>query len=135
MRIGSPTPADLERWATMGPEPVELALDGWERDEPWDGASPNERWLRLTRGPRTITLTRWWDRPLYPGQPMVVESRREVEVAGATHELLTTAKDRGENRDAQVLFLRDRDYVVRIVFEGCTPEEVDACLPAIRLAR
>ena len=113
------TPEQAERWRTRGPEPLHLVPEGWARADV-STAFPNEHCYELRRGSASIIITRWWDRPLHPGGPMVTESTRPFEIDGQAFELATTSQFEGRPRRVGVVFVRGRDWSVRIVFEGCS---------------
>jgi hypothetical protein len=129
-------PEQRERWARARPEPVELAMPGWDVriDEP-DETFPNQRSVTFTKGGARIQLTRWWDMPRNPGYPMATASERDIEVAGRTVKLVTTSIFDGAPRRVLVFWLtgtgHDVDYNVRVVLDGC--DDVDEVIRNIRV--
>ena len=126
------TAQQAQRWQERGPEPFELSPSGWERSE-LDVQLPNERAFQLQRAGATVTVTRWWDRPLRPGGPMASERSRQVMVGGSPRELIATSMFEGQPSSAQVVFLRAPGWMARLVFDGCTPQECDEICAALTL--
>jgi hypothetical protein len=122
-------PAQLERWKRPPPEPVELAID-WKIAkviEP-DDTFPNQRWVRWQRGDATIELMRCWDLPRNPGHPMQIATTETVVANGREFAVATTSMYEGEPREVRACWLRgeghDVGYTVRIVFDGCSAQDV-----------
>jgi len=126
------TPEQAERWRARGPEPIQLAPEGWTRTEV-TSAFPNERCYELRRGSASVTVTRWWDRPLHPGGPMVTESTRAIEIDGHSLDLATTSQFDGRPRQVGVVFVRGEDWLVRIVFDSCSDATCDEICAAVRI--
>ena len=132
-------PGQLERWSAPRPEPVTLELAGWkvETHGP-DATFPNQRWVRFERGGASIELMRYWDNPRSPGYPMAVDSQKQVTVSGQVTEFLTTSMFNGIAKQVKVCWLRGKghgvEYGVRIVFEGCSDEEIEDALGRVVVA-
>ena len=130
--VGRYSDREAADWATRTPEPVDIDMPGWEKEV--GGGLPNERHTRLTCGESSISVTRYWDRPLHAGGPMSTASTRAGVVGGQPIEIVRTAYFEGRRQDLEVVFLKGWDWTARVVFRACAPHVVDAACAAIRLA-
>jgi hypothetical protein len=132
------TPEEVAAWEARGPEPFVVAeLPGWTRQESVgarDRLLPNERFVRLVRGPVQVGIMRGWDAPLQPGGPMKTSRSRPVVIDGRSFELFTTSMFEGAQHEVQVTYVTERGWSARIVFENASAADVDAVLGAIRFS-
>lgn len=134
------SPEEVAAWAerSNGPEPIVVGeLPGWERRDHVgsnDRMLPNERLVSLVRGATKVHIMRWWDRPLHPGGPLVIASKRTIRWDGREVESNTTSMFDGvPDRKVEVIFVPAPTWFVRIVFDQASVEDVDEVLAAIRI--
>ncbi|MDX9721064.1 MAG: hypothetical protein RBU37_09955 [Myxococcota bacterium] len=85
-----------------------------------------------TEGSCVVTASVWFPRPSDPGHPMSEASSRPVEIDGRALELIRTKLFDGQEQALDVLFIREKTWLARLVFEGCASDEVDAFLALLR---
>ena len=111
---------------------MSLELPGWTAQEAASHFA-NERTVVLESAGRVVRIERCWA-PLKPDRVMDHSSRRVVQVDGHPKELLTArALRQGVQHEISVLLLRGEDWLVRVEFEGVSPDEAEAICASIRL--
>jgi hypothetical protein len=114
--------------------------NGWALDKVYEpnDTFPNQRSIHWHRGTARLSLLRYWDWPRNPGGPMAAASERPVEVAGRTVKLTTTNMWEGAAKVVEVLWItgagHDVKYGVRIVFDRCSPGQINGMLANITIA-
>jgi hypothetical protein len=63
---------------------------------------------------------------------MQVASTRPFVIDGRAVELVRTSMFEGSARELEACFIPGKDWFVRITFERCSPQDIDAVCAAIR---
>ena len=131
------TPEQLERWSRPRPEPVTLNLPGWTKSSaPQDPTFPNQFSISFVSGACSVTLVRYWDLPLNPGDPISILGSKSITVAGRSSELITIKNFGSESVEERMSLTGqgyDIEYHVAVKFQNCSEDAVNEVLKRVEI--
>jgi hypothetical protein len=119
-----------------GEEPIRLELDDWWSNAGAAKATPTWRHAELAApsGSCSVRVDRWWGLPPDTGGAAHVQSSRPVVIDGVALSIDTMSLFEGKTQTLEALYINDRSANARVVFQTCTPGEIDAVLARAKLS-